>query len=77
MMVTFTYRNDTADDIDIGDEEGDGDGSPVRTANPSSSVLMGAGQNKQPEIRTFSCYVVVDLGKISQRSGEGSVDERR
>lgn len=73
MMVTFTYRNDTVDDMDIGDE--DGDGSPVRTTNPPSSSLANA--NKQPEIRTFSYYVVVDLGKIAQRSGEGSVDERR
>ena len=75
MMVTFTYRNDTVDDVDLGDEDGDGDGSPVRTTNPSSSALGGA--NKQPEIRTFSYYVVTDLGKIAQRSGEGSVDERR
>jgi len=75
MMVTFTYRNDTVDDMDIGDEDGDGDGSPVRATNPPSSSLMNA--NKQPEIRTFSYYVAVDLGKIGQRSGEGSVDERR
>ena len=72
-MVTFTYRNDTVDDADIGDE--DGDGSPVRTTNPSNSVLANA--NKQPEIRTYSYYVVVDLGKIAQRGGDGSVDERR
>ena len=75
MMVTFTYRNDTVDDMDIGDDDGDGDGSPVRTTNPQSSSL--ANTNKQPEIRTFSYYVVVDLGKIALRSGEGSVDERR
>ena len=75
MMVTFTYRNDTADDVDIGDEDGEGDGSPVRTPNPPISSL--ASTNKQPEIRTFSYYVAVDLGKIGQRSGEGSVDERR
>ncbi|KAF9783108.1 dynactin p62 family-domain-containing protein [Thelephora terrestris] len=72
-MVTFTYRNDTVDEVDLGDE--DGDGSPVRTTNPSSSVLGGA--NKQPEIRTFSYYVVVDLGRIAQRNVEGSIDERR
>ena len=75
MMVTFTYRNDTVEDMDLGDEDGDGDGSPVRTTNPPSSSLTSA--NKQPEIRTFSYYVVVDLGKIAQRGGEGSVDERR
>ena len=75
MMVTFTYRNDTVDDVDIGDEDGDGDGSPVRTTNPPASSLANA--NKQPEIRTFSYYVAVDLGRIAQRTGEGSVDERR
>ena len=75
MMVTFTYRNDTADDMDIGDEDGDSHGSPVRTVNPPGSSLASA--NKQPEIRTFSYYVVVDLGKIAQRIGEGSVDEKR
>ena len=75
MMVTFTYRNDTVDDMDIGDEDGDGDGSPVRTTNPPSSSLVNA--NKQSEIRTFSYYSVVDLGKIAQRGGEGSADERR
>lgn len=75
MMVTFTYRNDTVDDVDMGDENGPGDGSPVRTTNPSNSALANA--NKQPEIRTFSYYVVVELGKIAQRNWEGSVDERR
>ena len=74
MMVTFTYRNDTVDDMDVGDEDGDGDGSP-RAANPPSSSLASMNTNKIPEIRTFSYYVVVDLGKI--RSGQGSVDERR
>jgi len=39
-----------------------------------SSPLMNA--NKRPEIRAFSYYVAVDLGKIGQ-SGEGSVDETR
>jgi hypothetical protein len=73
MMVTFTYRNEAVDDMDVGDE--DGDGSPVRTTNPPSSSV--GNTNKLPEIRTFSYYVVVDLGKIGQRSGEGSVDERR
>jgi len=73
LMVTFTYRNDTVDDMDVGD----GDGSPVGTTNPSISALTNA--NKQPEIRTFSYYVAIDLGKIAQRGGEGSmdVDERR
>jgi len=33
--------------------------------------------NKQPEIKIFSYRVVVDLGKIGQRDGEESVDERR
>jgi len=75
MMVTFTYRNDTVDDADVGDEDGDGSGSPVRITNPPGSSLANA--NKQPEIRTFSYYVAVDLGKIAQRTGEGSVDERR
>jgi len=41
---------------------------------PNSSLINA---NKRPEIRTFSYYVAVDLGKIEQRSGEGSVDERR
>lgn len=75
MMVTFTYRNEAADDMDIGDEDGAGHGSPVRTVNPPGSSL--ASTDKQPEIRTFSCYVVVDLGKIAQRIGEGSADEKR
>lgn len=70
MMVTFTYRNDTVDDVDVGDVDGGGDGSPVRITNPSSSALVNA--NKQPEIRTFSYYVAIYLGKIAQRSGEGS-----
>jgi hypothetical protein len=48
-MVTFTYRNDTVDEVDLGDENGDG--SPVRTANPSSSVLGGAD-------RTFPYYLI-------------------
>ena len=61
------------DDVDVGDA--DGDGSPVRTTNPSNSPLTNA--SKQPETRTFSYYVAVDLGKITQRSGEASVDERR
>lgn len=59
--------------MDVGDA--DGDGSPVRTTNPSSSPLANA--NKQPETRTFSYYVAIDLGKITQRGGEGSVDEKR
>jgi hypothetical protein len=59
------------DDMDIGDEDGDGDGSPVRATNPSSSSPAGA--NKQSEIRTFSYYAVVDF----ERSGEGVMDERR
>lgn len=74
-MVTFTYRNDTVEDMDIGDEDGDGDRSPVRITNPPGSSL--ANTNKQPEIRTFSYYVVVDLGRIALKSVEGSVDERR
>ena len=63
------------DDVDIGDEDGDGDGSPIRATNTPSSSLANA--NKQPEIRTFSYYVAVDLGKVAQRTGEGSIDERR
>ena len=74
MMMTSAYRNDTVDDMDIGDDDGDGDGPPIRTTNPLSPPP--ANINKQPEIRTFSYYVVVDLGKVAQRSGEGSVDER-
>jgi len=73
MMVTFTYRNDTVEDMDIGDEDGDGGGSPVRTTNPPGSSPANA--NKQPEIRTFSYYVIVDMGKIALRGGEGSMDE--
>jgi hypothetical protein len=72
MMVTFTYRTDTTDDVDVGNE---GDGSPVRTTNPSNSALANA--NKQPEIRTFSYYVIVELGKIAHRGGEGLADEKR
>ena len=75
MTVTFTYQNDTVGDMDIGDEDEGGDGFPVRAMNPPSSLL--ANTNKQPEIRTFSYYIVVDSGKITQMSGEGSVDERR
>lgn len=63
------------DDVDVGDAGSGGDGSPFRTTNPSSSVLGNA--NKQPETRTFSYYVVIDLGKITQRGGEGPVDERQ
>jgi hypothetical protein len=75
MMVTFTYRNDTVDDMDTGDEDGDGDGPPVRTTNPSSSSFASA--NEQSEIRTFSYYAVVDLEEFAQRVKEGVVDERR
>ena len=74
MMVTSTYRNDTVDDMDTGDGDGDGDGPPVRTTNPSSSSFANA--SKQPEIRTFSYYAVVDLGKFAQGIGEGVMDER-
>ena len=66
-MVTSTYHNDTVDDMDTGD--GDGDGPPVRTTNPSSSSFANA--SKQSEIRTFSYYAVVDLGKFAQGIGEG------
>jgi len=69
MIVTFTHRNDTADDRNIGDEDGDGDGGgggpppPVRTVDPPGSSPTDA--DKQPEIRTFSYYVFVNLGKIA------------
>ena len=33
-MVMFAYCNDTVDDVDIGDKDGDSDGSLVRTTNP-------------------------------------------
>ena len=65
-------RNDTVVNMD---EDGGGNGSPVRTANPPSPSF--ASTYKQPEVRAFSYYVVVDLGKISLRGGEGSADERR
>ena len=73
-MVTFTYRNDTADDVGLGDEDGDDHGSPVQTVNSPGSSLVST--NKQPEIRTFSYYVVVDLGNITQGIEEGSLDEK-
>ena len=38
-MVTFTYRNDTVNDMDIGDEDGDGDGSPVQPRTPQAPRL--------------------------------------
>ena len=34
MRVMFTYCNDTVGNMDIGDEDGDGDESLVRTTNP-------------------------------------------
>jgi len=74
MIVTFAYPNDAVCDMDIGEEDGSGEGSPVRSTNPPNFSLVNA--NKQPEIMTFSYYVVVVLGKIGQESGEGSADER-
>ena len=50
--------------MNIGDEDGDGCGSPVQTVDPTGSSLTDT--DKQPEIRTFLYYVVVDLEKIAQ-----------
>ena len=50
------------DDMDIEDRDGDGEGSPVRATKPPSSSLVNT--NKQPEVRTFLYYVVVDSGEI-------------
>lgn len=61
--------NDTVDDMDIGDEDGDRDGSPVRTTNTPSSSFENT--NEQPEIRTFSYYVVVDSRKTVLRGRKG------
>ena len=51
--------------MNIEDEDGDGGGSLVRTVDTTVSSLTDT--DKQLEIRTFSYYVVVDLGKIAQR----------
>jgi len=74
MIATFTYPNDTVCDMDIGEEDGSGEGSPVRATNPPNFSLVNA--SGQPEVMTFSYYVVVVLGKIGQENGEESADER-
>jgi hypothetical protein len=67
-MVAFTLRNDTVENMDIGDEDGDSGGS--RTTNPPSSSLANA--KKRSEIRTFSYHATVGLGNFVQRCGEES-----
>jgi len=62
------------DDMVIGDEDGEGDGSLVWTANPPSSSLVNT--KKRPDIMTFSHNVVDDSGNIARRSGEGPADGR-
>jgi len=70
MMVAFTYRDDEVDDMDIGDEDGDSDGSLVLTMNPPSSSLANA--NKRSRITSLSIGDDCAEGP----KWEGSVDER-
>jgi len=66
-MVTFTYRGDTVDGMDIGDKGGDVGWPLIRTTNPPSFRLVNV--NNPPEIKIFSYNVVIDLGKFLQRWG--------
>jgi hypothetical protein len=63
-MVTFTYQNDTVDDMCIGDGGGDGGGFPARTTNSPGSSLANANKRS-----TFSFCALVDLGKIAREWG--------
>jgi hypothetical protein len=63
-MVTFTYRNDTVDDMGIGDGGEDGGRSPARTTNSPGSSLANANKRS-----TFSFCALVDLGKIAREWG--------
>lgn len=51
MMVTFTYHETSIDDQEIAD-------------SPSSRSAVAS---KQPEMKTFSFYTLVDLGPVAVR----------
>lgn len=52
MLVTYTYRSD--------DPEPDND-------DPTATPSKRGGADKQPEMKTFSFYTVVELGNIIRR----------
>lgn len=56
MLVSYTYRSDDP----TPSESNDGDG-------PSSTSKSSPAANKQPEVKTFAFYTVVDLGHIIPR----------
>ena len=67
MLVSYTYRSDEeqpAEETELG-----------ATAPASASRAQGQGQapSKQPEMKNFSFYTVVDLGVIVPR-GERDVE---
>lgn len=56
MLVSYTYRSDDP----TPSESNDGDGSTVSTSKAASA-------SKQPEVKTFAFYTLVDLGHIIPR----------
>ena len=52
MLVTYTYRSD--------DPEPEND-------DPTATPSKRGTQDKQPEMKTFSFYTVVELGNIIRR----------
>jgi hypothetical protein len=69
MMVTFTYRNDTVDDMDIGDEDGDGDGSQFELRIPQVPRLrMLISNRRSGRSRTMPLSI---WGKLHRGAGRG------
>jgi len=69
MLVAFAYRDDEVDDMDIGDEDGDGDESPVLNTNlPSSSPAKA-----KKHFRITSLSIGDDCAEDLE--WEGSVEE--